>query len=99
MNRRSEDFSNGQNVHLREKRVISTREKWNGTYQTQFQQQAKINGEIVKAEMKAAGAPKGNINAKKQLDESHPIVSDSKPKTTVERMAKELNGYIGTNKQ
>ena len=49
--------------------------------------------------MKAAGAPKGSINAKKQLDESHPIVSADKPKSTVERVAKELNGYIGTNKQ
>lgn len=58
----------------------------------------KINGEIVKAEIKAEGAPKGNQNAQKQLDQIDPVVLD-KPKSTVARVAKELGVPEGTLKK
>lgn len=65
--------------------------------------QDKINGEIVKAEIKAVGATEGHVFYGNQhggslLDTSEPISKD-KPKSTVERVAKELNVPEGTLKK
>ncbi len=50
----------------------------------------KINGEIVKAEVKAVGGQAGNTNAGKRLDTTDPIVSDNKPKSTIEKVSREI---------
>ncbi len=63
----------------------------------------KINGEIVKAEIKAEGAAVGhtyygNQHSKSLLDQTDPVSSD-KPKSTVARVAKEIGVPEGTLKK